>query len=363
MALFSLAGTWVQSLARTLVVVLGGYLCLASSVDDSARAQGASEPPLVLPAAPIRRTALSLVGKPRFEGAFAQFDWVNPNAPKGGHVRLWQRGSFDSLNNFSIKGERAASLDLLFDTLMARSLDQQATEYCLVCEWVSYPDDYSSVTFRIRKIARFNDGTPITADDVIFSLNAIRKAHPFYRAYYRNVSEVVKNGDHEVTFKFNAKGNRELPQIMGQLTVLPRHYWLKKGRDGKERDISKSSLDVPVGSGPYRIKSFEATREIVYERVKNWWAKDLPVTRGQWNFDRVTFTYFRDQTPAFEAFKTGTIDFWIESSAKNWATRFGFRAARQGLVKTAVYSSKARCQHASLCDESAPAYLQRYPRA
>ena len=241
---------------------------------------------------------------------------------------------------FRSKEKRAAGLTLLFDTLMARSLDQQATEYCLVCEWVSYPDDFSSVTFRIRKIARFNDGKPITADDVIFSLNAIRKAHPFYRAYYRNVSEVVKNGDHEVTFKFNAKGNRELPQIMGQLTVLPKHFWEKKGRNGKKRDLSKSTLEIPLGSGPYRVKSVDATREIVFERVKNWWAKDLPVTRGQWNFDRIAITYFRDKTPAFEAFKIGAVDYWSESSAKDWATRFAFGAARKGLVKAEVVPVK-----------------------
>ncbi len=280
-----------------------------------------------------RHHALSLVGEPRFGPDFKHFDWVNPDAPKGGAVRQWALGSFDSLNLFSVRGSPATGIGLIYDTLMSSSPDEPSTEYGLVAEWVSFPDDFSSATFGLRPEARFHDGTPITPEDVVFSLDALKKAHPHYNAYYRNVIRAEKTGDHEVTFTFDQKGNRELPQIVGQLPVLPKHFWEAKGSNGETRDLSRSSLEVPLGSGPYRIKSFDAGRSIVYERVKDWWAKDLPVSKGQWNFDELVFTYFRDRVPAFEAFKVGTIDFWRETSAKNWATSYDFEAVRRGQVK------------------------------
>ena len=290
--------------------------------------------------ASVKRHALSLVGKPKFGAHFSHFDWVKPDAPKGGHVRMWALGSFDTLNPFAISGDKANGLTLVYDRLMAGSLDEPSTEYCLVCAWVSYPPDYSSVTFGLRKEARFHDGRPVTADDVIFSFHALQKAHPFFRSYYKNVVKVERASDHEVTFRFNTKGNRELPQIMGQLYILPKHFWEAQGRGGGKRDLSKSTLEVPLGSGPYRIRSLVATREIVYERIKDWWAKDLPVMRGQWNFDELKFTYFRDKTPAFEAFKIGAIDYWQESSATWWATRFNFASVKRGLVRQEVIPLK-----------------------
>src|SRR5690606_28560004 len=191
----------------------------------------------------------------------------------------------------------------------------------------------SSATFGLRPEARFHDGEPIKPDDVIFSLEALKKAHPHYNAYYRNVVRAEKTGDHEVTFTFDQKGNRELPQIVGQLPVLPKHFWEATGANGQPRDLSRSTLEIPLGSGPYKIKSFDPGRSIVYERVKDWWAKDLPVSKGQWNFDEFVFTYFRDRVPAFEAFKVGQIDYWQETSAKAWATSYDFEAVRRGLVK------------------------------
>lgn len=283
-----------------------------------------------------RKTALSLVGEPKLKSGDKHFEWVNPNAPKGGAVKLWAQGSFDSLNNFAVGGNKARGLALIYDQLMADSPDEPSTEYCLVCEWVSHPPDFSSVTFGLRKEARFDDGKPITADDVIYSFNALKRAHPFFRAYYRNVAEVIRGGDHEVTFRFSGKGNRELPQIMGQLYILPKHYWEANRATGEPRDVTKSTLEAPIGSGPYRIKSVLPGKEVVFERVKDWWAKDLPISRGQWNFDELQFTYFLDKTPAFEAFKVGTIDFWEENSATWWATRFDFGAVRRGLVKQQV---------------------------
>lgn len=280
-----------------------------------------------------RHHALSLVGEPAYGPDFKHFDWVNPDAPKGGTVRQWAMGSFDSLNPFSIQGSAAAGIGLIYDSLMASSPDEPSTEYGLIAEWVSFPDDFSSATFGLRPEARFHDGEPIKPEDVIFSLEALKKSHPHYNAYYRNVVRAEKTGDHEVTFIFDQKGNRELPQIVGQLPVLPKHFWEASGTDGRPRDLSRSTLEVPLGSGPYKIKSFDPGRSIVYERVKDWWAKDLPVSKGQWNFDELVFTYYRDRVPAFEAFKIGEIDYWQETSAKAWATSYDFEAVSRGLVK------------------------------
>lgn len=280
-----------------------------------------------------RHHALSLVGEPRFGPDFQHFDWVNPDAPKGGTVRQWAMGSFDSLNPFSVQGSAALGIGLIYDTLMASSPDEPSTEYGLVAEWVSFPDDFSAATFGLRPEARFHDGEPIKPEDVVFSLEALKKAHPHYNAYYRNVVRAEKTGEHEVTFTFDQKGNRELPQIVGQIPVLPKHFWEGQDANGSPRDLSRSTLEVPLGSGPYKVKSFDPGRSITYERVKDWWAKDLAVSKGQWNFDEFVFNYFRDRVPAFEAFKIGQIDFWRETSAKNWATSYDFDAVRRGLVK------------------------------
>jgi microcin C transport system substrate-binding protein len=281
--------------------------------------------------------ALSLVGTPKYGPDFTHFDWVNPDAPKGGRVRQWTMGSFDSLNQFPVKGSAAAGLSMLYDTLMTISPDEDLTEYGLLAEWVSHPPDFSSATFQLRPQARFNDGKPVTPEDVIFSLEAIRKASPNFAFYYKNVLRAEKTGDRQVTFLFNVKGNRELPVIVGELPILPKHFWEGTGASGEPRDLGKSTLEIPLGSGPYRIKEVDAGRTIVYERVKDWWAKDLPVTKGQWNFDEIRFVYFRDRVPAFEAFKAGQLDYWRESSAKAWATQFDFDAVKRGLVKMDRY--------------------------
>lgn len=277
--------------------------------------------------------ALSLVGAPKFAADFKHFDWVNPDAPKGGRLSRAAIGSFDSLNSFSIKGEDAAGLPLIYDKLMMNSPDEPSTEYGLLAEWVSHPEDYSSATFGLRPGARWHDGRPITADDVIFSLDALKQAHPHYAFYYKNVVRSEKKGDHEVTFHFDVKGNRELPVIVGQMTVLPKHYWEGTGANGEKRDITKSTLEVPLGSGPYKIKTVDTGRRIAYERVTDYWGKDLPVQRGLWNFDEVVFQYYRDPTPAFEAFKAGDIDAWPETSANRWATQYEFDAQKKGYVK------------------------------
>ena len=280
-----------------------------------------------------RRHALSLAGEPKQGPDFQQFEWVNPEAPKGGSVRIRGIGTFDTLNRYAATGMPPLGIDDIYARLLTPSLDEPLTEYGLVAAWVSHPADYSSVTFGLRPEARFHDGAPITAADVVFTLDAIKKASPRYALYYQNVVKAEQIGPHEVTFTFDAKGNRELPQIVGSMPVLPKHFWTAKNELNQQRDLARGSLELPLGSGPYRVKSVDPGRTIVYERVKDWWAKDLPVNRGQWNFDELTFAYYRDRTPAFEGFKTGETDFWPENSAKGWATGYEIEPVKKGLLK------------------------------
>lgn len=280
-----------------------------------------------------RRHALALIGQPRYDAGFKAFGWVNAAAPKGGEIRLRAFGTFDTLNRFSPRGIAAGGLSHVDATLMLASLDEPSTDYGWIAEWVSHPADYTSATFGLRPEARFSDGAPITPEDVIFSLEHLKKANPRFAIYYKNVVRVEKAGPREVRFVFDAPGNRELPQIVGGLPVLPRHYWTANDDKGEPRNLARGILDVPVGAGPYRVAKFESGRRIVLERVSDWWAKDLAVTRGQWNFDRIAYVYYRDRLPAFEGFKAGETDFWPENSAKGWATEFDFEAVKRRLVK------------------------------
>lgn len=280
-----------------------------------------------------RHHALSLIGEPKTPADFTHFDYVNPDAPKGGVARLASIGGFDSLNAVLYKGEQAAGLGLVSESLMSDSIDEPSTSYGLIAEWASYPEDYSSVTFKLNDNARWHDGKPITVDDVIYSLEVNKTANPRLGLYYKNVSRAEKTGDNEVTFYFDTKGNRELPMIMGQLTILPKHYWTGTDASGNARDPMKTTLEPPLGSGPYRIKSVRPGRSITYERVDDYWGKDLPVNKGMWNFDEIRFDSYRDQTVAFESFKAGNLDYWQESSAKNWATAYDFPALHDGDVK------------------------------
>ncbi|WP_333794854.1 extracellular solute-binding protein [Hyphomicrobium sp.] len=289
---------------------------------------------------PVRRHALSLIGEPKFGLDFKHFDWVNPDAPKGGVVRFATEGTFDSLNPYSIRGVPAGAVGMIYDSLMTGSPDEESAEYGLIAEWISYPPDYSWAKFGLRPEARFHDGTPITPEDVIFSLDAIKKAHPMYARYYKNVVKAEKTGEREVTFTFDITGNRELPQILGQLTVFPKHFWEATGRNGEPRDLAKSTLEVPLGSGPYKVKSVDTGNRIVLERVADYWAKDLPVRIGQFNFDELRFQYFRERTAAFEDFKSGRADFWRENTASAWATQFDFDAIKKGWVKKEAIPTK-----------------------
>ncbi len=273
--------------------------------------------------------ALAMHGTPKYGPGFRHFDYVNPDAPKGGVVRLFGgRQTFDSLNPFIIKGVPAAGGGV-FESLMIGSDDEAFTQYGLIAETVEVPKDRSWVIFNLRKQARFHDGSPITVDDVIFSLEILRdKGQPFYRFYYQNVVKAEKLGPRRIKFSFAPGDNRELPLIMGQLVVLSKKYW-----DGKEFD--KSTLTPPLGSGPYRIKSLDAPRSITYERVKDYWGADLAVRRGDFNFDQITFTYFRDDTVALEAFKAGRYDIRAENNSKLWATQFSGGPFAKGVIKKA----------------------------
>jgi microcin C transport system substrate-binding protein len=280
------------------------------------------------------RHGLSLFGELKYPAGFKHFDYVNPNAPKGGIVRQSTFGTFDSFNYVvsGVKGNVAAGIDQIYDSLMVTALDEVSTEYGLLAESVIHPPDFSSVTYRLRREAKWHDGQPVTADDVIYSLEVWKKNSPQLAAYYRHVTKAEKVGERDVRFTFDAPGNRELPLIVGQLTVLPKHWWEGKDPSGKARDITATTLEIPLGGGAYRIKEFSAGRSVFYERVKDYWAKDLPVNVGRDNFDELRIEYFRDPTVALEAFKADQLDWRSENSAKNWSTAYDFPAVREKKV-------------------------------
>lgn len=274
---------------------------------------------------------IALHGQLKYGPDFPHFDYVNPNAPKGGEARFAAIGSFDTFNPFNIKGESAAGIGQLFETLLVSSADEPFSEYGLIAESVDVPDDRSSVTFTIRPIAKFHDGSSMTADDVIFSFETLKnKGAPSYRFYYANVAKFEKLNERQVKFTFAPGENRELPLILGQMPILSKKYW-------QDRDFTATTLEIPVGSGPYRIGQFEPGRFIVYQRDANYWGKDLPVTRGLHNIDRLRYDYYRDVTVALEAFKAGAYDLRIENVAKQWATGYDSPALTNGLMKKETF--------------------------
>ncbi|HSQ00196.1 MAG TPA: extracellular solute-binding protein [Candidatus Dormibacteraeota bacterium] len=271
---------------------------------------------------------IAMHGDLKYGPGFAHFDYVNPEAPKGGTLRLAGVGTYDSFNPFIIKGVPDDGSPRIYDTLMVGSADEPFSEYGLLAETIETPPDRSWVIFRLRKEARWHDGKPVTADDVLWSYETLRsKGQPFYRAYYANVDKAEKLDDRSVRFTFKAGENRELPLIMGQLAVLPKHYW-------EGRDFEASTLDPPLGSGPYKIGTFEAGRWSTYDRVPDYWGRDLAVNVGRNNIDVVRYDYYRDMTVALEAVKAGAYDLHPEASSKEWATAYDIPAVRDGrLIK------------------------------
>jgi microcin C transport system substrate-binding protein len=282
----------------------------------------------------VWRHGVSPFGDLKYPSGFKQFDYVNANAPKGGAACQIALGPFDNFNMVvaGIKGSLVLGIDLVYETLFMPALDEVSSEYGLLAEAMSYPDDFSSVAFRLRAEAKWHDGKPVTPEDVIFSFNAFNKFSPQVAASYRLVVKVEKTGDREITFTFDAPGNRKLPQIIGQLTILPKEWWEGTDKDGNKRAVGESSLEPPLGSGAYRIKEFAAGRSIVYERVKDYWGRNVNVNIGRNNFDELRFEYFRDATVAIEAFKANTVDWRSENSAKNWATAYDFTAVSEKRV-------------------------------
>ena len=297
----------------------------------------AGDVPLIGPASAQEKTwrhGMSLFGDLKYPSGFKQFEYVNPNAPKAGAARQIAVGTFDNFNIVvaGVKGTLAGGVGLIYDTLMASALDEVSAVYGQIAEAVSYPPDYSWVTYRLRAEAKWHDGKPVTVEDVIFSLDAFKKNHPQYSAYYRHVVKAEKTGEREITFTFDQPGNRELPQIVGELMILPKHWWEGSDPSGRKRDITATTLEPPLGCGAYRVKEFTAGRWISFERVKDYWGNNLNVNIGQNNFDELRYEYFRDSTVALEAFKADVVDWRTENSAKDWATAYEFPAVAEKRV-------------------------------
>ena len=277
---------------------------------------------------------LSLFGEPQYPPGFKHFDYVNPSAPQGGTVRRIAFGTFDNFNQVvaGVKGSLAMGIELITESLTTPALDEVSTEYGLLAEAVSFPEDRSSVTYRLRANANWPDDKPVTPDDVIFSFFAWKENSPELGAYYRHVTKAEKSGERDITFTFDGPGNRELPQIVGQLPILPQHWWEGTDSSDRKRDITQTTLEPPLGSGPFRLKEFIAGRTLVYERVADYWGKDLNVHIGTNNFAQMRYEYYRDSTVALEAFKADQVDYRTENSAKNWATAYDFPAVRDKKV-------------------------------
>jgi microcin C transport system substrate-binding protein len=283
---------------------------------------------------PVWRHALSLFGDIKYPPDFKRFDYVNPDAPKGGTVRQLEIGTFDSFNLVveGAKGSVPNGVGLIYQQLMSQAYDEVDTAYGTLAEAAAFPNDFSYVIYRLRPEARWHDGKPVTADDVIFSLEAFKKNSPMFSSYYSHIVKAEKTGERDVKFTFDGPGNRELPTITGQLIILPKHWWEGTDSQGRKRDVAATTLEIPLGSGPYRVKEFVAGRSMVLERVKDYWGKVLPQSVGQNNFDQIRYEFFRDDTVAREAFKADQIDWIAERSAKEWSVAYDFPAVRDKRV-------------------------------
>ncbi len=280
-----------------------------------------------------RRHGLSAFGDLAYPAQFTHFNYANPDAPKGGTFSLVGWGgvtTFDSLNNFILKGDAAQGLDLLFDSLMTRAADEPDAVYGLVAESAEVADDGMSVTFYLRPEARFADGSTLTASDVVFSFDALKtKGHPLIGQTLQDVVKAEALDPHTVRYTFKGDLVRDLPLTVAGLPILSKAYY-------STHPFEQTSLEPPLGSGPYTVSDVKQGRTITYQRNPDYWAKDLPVNRGRFNFDTIRFEYFRDRTASMEAFKAGAYDFREEFTSKVWATEYDFPAIRAGKVKKEV---------------------------
>ena len=271
--------------------------------------------------------AIAMHGEPKYPDSFQYVDYANPDAPKGGKIILSSTGSYDSFNPFILKGIAAAGIGNLYETLTTGSSDEAFTEYGLIAKTIEWPDDRSWVAFTIREEAVWHDGKKISPEDVIWTFNTLmEKGHPFYKYYYGDVVEVIQENDNKVRFNFKGNTNLELPLIVGQLPVLPKHYWTNK-------NFEETSMDIPIGSGPYKIKNFDAGRTITYELDSDYWGKDIPIKKGTENFGVIQYEYYKDRSIEREAFKSGDIDLFSENTSKDWATSYDTPAVQNGLIK------------------------------
>ncbi|WP_075995413.1 extracellular solute-binding protein [Salaquimonas pukyongi] len=332
--------------ARLLTVSFAALVAVALAMACTALAQDTSEES-------AWKHGDTLFGDLKYPAGFPHYDHVNPKAAKGGRFNQASTGGFDSFNPFVVRGRAAPGLSytggILWDSLFEQSVDQPSASYGLVAEAFRFPPDYSSATYRLNPKARWHDGEPITPEDVIWSLEKLKAVQPLYANYYRNVISAEKTGDREVTFRFDIKGNRELPHIMGDLPVLPKHWWTANGPDGKPRDISQPLDEIPLGSGPYRVKEMKVGESITWERVKDYWAADLGVRKGRFNFDEIRYVNFSDQTAAWEAFKKGGIeDLWAENRSQRWAEEYIFPAFKKGDVLRKAFPTEGPEAHQAL---------------
>ena len=271
--------------------------------------------------------AIAMHGEPKYPNSFQYVDYANPDAPKGGKIILSSTGSYDSFNPFILKGTAAAGIGNLYETLTTGSSDEAFTEYGLIAKTIEWPDDRSWVAFTIREEAVWHDGKKISPEDVIWTFNTLmEKGHPFYKYYYGDVVEVIQENDNKVRFNFKGNTNLELPLIVGQLPVLPKHYWTNK-------NFEETSMDIPIGSGPYKIKNFDAGRTITYELDSDYWGKNIPIKKGTENFGIIQYEYYKDRSIEREAFKSGDIDLFSENTSKDWATSYDTPAVQNGLIK------------------------------
>ena len=278
---------------------------------------------------------IAMHGEPKYGPDFTHFDYINPDAPKGGTLRLDASGTFDTFNGYNAKGTSTVATGLTYDTLMVSSADEPFTKYGLLAESIDVPENRSWIVFHLRPEARWHDGEPVTAEDVKFTFHTlVEKGAPQYRFYYQSVTKVEVLDKLSIKFSFAPGDNRELPLIIGEMPVFPKHYW-------ENRDFKAVTLEPPLGSGPYKIGRFEIGRFVELERVEDYWGADLPVMRGQYNYDRIRYVYFRDRTVTREALKAGRIDFFSENSAKEWATAYDIDAVKNGLLKKEKYLNKS----------------------
>ncbi|MBR9885961.1 MAG: ABC transporter substrate-binding protein [Oceanospirillales bacterium] len=300
---------------------------------------------------PAASHGIAMHGDLKYPPDFTHFDYSNPDAPKGGDVRLSGFGTFDSFNPFIIKGTEASGIGMIYDSLTEKSQDEPFSEYGRLAKAIYLPEDRSWIEFELQDNARFSDGEPVQADDVVYTFKLLREqGAPFYRAYYAGISDIKALSPTRVRFEFGETDNKELPLIVGEVPILPKHYW-------ENRDFTKPSLDIPIGSGPYVVESFDAGRSVTYKRNPDYWGQDLPVNHGRFNFDRITYDYYRDTTVALEAFKAGEYDFRQEYTSKDWATGYTGAPFDDGrIIKKSVHNENPAGMQAFIMNTRRPMF-------